>query len=107
MTRHFIVALAVALSVGFGPAQLTNAQSHPSQGMPGMMSMHEQMMADMKAADARLDQLIKDMNAANGNAKVTAMAAVVSELVAQHKSIHEQMGQMHQQMMGGRGMMNR
>jgi hypothetical protein len=77
-----------------------------SQGMPDMMKMHEQMMAEMKAADARLDMLVKEMNAASGNAKVTAMAAVVTELVAQHKSMHERMGQMHQGMMG-RGMMMR
>jgi hypothetical protein len=63
------------------------------------------MMAEMKAAEARLDALVKDMNAASGNAKVTAIAAVVTELVAQQKSMHARMGQMHQQMMGGRGMM--
>jgi hypothetical protein len=73
--------------------------------MPGMMKMHEQMMADMKAAGARLDALVKDMNATSGDAKVTAIAAVVAELVAQQKSMHERMGQMHQQMLGGRGMM--
>jgi hypothetical protein len=49
--------------------------------------------------------MVKEMNAASGNAKVTAMAAVVTELVQQHKSMHGRMGQMHQQMMGGRGMM--
>jgi hypothetical protein len=59
----------------------------------------------MRAADARLDALVKEMNAASGDAKVTAIAAVVNELAAQHKSMHERMGQMHQEMMGGRGMM--
>lgn len=69
------------------------------------MKMREQMMAEMKAADSRLDALVKDMNATNGDAKVTAVAAVVTELVRQQKSMPERMGQMHQQMMGGRGMM--
>jgi hypothetical protein len=63
------------------------------------------MMADMHAAEARLDGLIKEMNAAGGDAKVAAIAAVVTELVAQQKSMHARMAQMHQQMMGGRGMM--
>jgi hypothetical protein len=119
MTTRFIVALSVASSVGLGLAQFTTAaQNHASQpsvqaaeqaqGMPGMMRMHEQMMAEMKVGDARLDALVKEMNAASGDAKVTAMAAVVNELVSQHKSMHGrmgEMGEMHQRMMGGRGMM--
>jgi hypothetical protein len=73
--------------------------------MQDMMKMHEQMMAEMKAADTTLDALVKEMNAASGEAKVNAVAAVVTQLVRQHRSMHERMGQMHQQMMGGRGMM--
>ena len=76
----------------------------PQPGMADMMKMHEQMMAEMKVGDAKLDALVKDMNAAAGDAKVNAMAAVVNELVRQQKAMHERMGQMHQQMMG-RGMM--
>ena len=71
--------------------------------MQDMMKMHEQMMAEMKASDAKLDALLKDMNSVSGDARVTAMAAVVNELVRQHKAMHARMGQMHQQMMGGRG----
>jgi predicted metalloendopeptidase len=70
-----------------------------------MMKMHRQMMDEMKAADAKLDQLVQQMNAASGEAKVTATAAVVTELVRQQKSMHEHMGRMHEQMMSGRGMM--
>ena len=73
--------------------------------MQDMMKMHDQMMAEMKAADSRLDALVKEMNAASGDAKVNAVATVVTELVRQQKSMHERMGQMHQQMMAGRGMM--
>jgi hypothetical protein len=32
------------------------------------------MMAEMKAADSRLDALVKEMNAAGGEAKVNAVA---------------------------------
>jgi uncharacterized membrane protein len=91
------------------PAAAQNRQAQPpaspAQSMQDMMKMHEQMMAQMKAGDAKLDALVKEMNAATGNAKVNAIAAVVTELVMQNRSMHEHMGQMHQQMMGGRGMM--
>ena len=73
--------------------------------MQDLMKMHEQMMADMKAADSKLDALVTEMNGASGEARVNAVAAVVTELVRQQKAMHEHMGQMHQQMMGGRGMM--
>jgi hypothetical protein len=75
------------------------------QSMQDMMKMHEQMMAEMKAGDAKLDALVKDMNSATGGTKIDAVAAVVNELVRQHQAMHGRMGQMHQQMMGGRGMM--
>lgn len=104
-TRSFNLLADVA-------AQTPSAQGSPQPlreqspaNMQDMMKMHEQMMAEMKAADTRLDALVKEMNAASGDAKVNAVAAVVTELVRQHKSMHERMGQMHQQMMGGRGMM--
>ena len=102
-TRSFDLATDVAAQVPSAQASQPHAQS-PSN-MQDMMKMHEQMMADMKAADSRLDALVKEMNAAGGEARVNAVAAVVTELVRQQKAMHEHMGQMHQQMMGGRGMM--
>ena len=88
-------------------AQGSQPRGQTPSNMQDMMKMHEQMMADMKAADGRLDALVKDMNAATGDAKVNAVAAVVTELVRQQKSMHDRMGQMHQQMMMGGMMMKK
>ena len=119
ITRAALVTtIAGFLALGVGIAQLgleaaegtpqtaapQEAAPQPRSGMADMMKMHEQMMAEMTAADAKLDVLVKDMDAAPGDAKVDATAAVVSELVRQHKAMHARMGQMHQRMMG-RGMM--
>jgi hypothetical protein len=81
----------------------TAQQSQP--GMQGMMKMHEQMMAEMTANRARLDTVVQQMNSASGNAKVDAIAVVVTELVRQQNTMQDRMGQMHEQMMSGRGMM--
>jgi hypothetical protein len=87
---------------GFDVAEAAQGQAaqgaaQPQQpGMQDMMKMHEQMMADMKAGDAKLDALVRDMNGATGEGKVTAVAAVINELVQQHKAMHGRMGQMHQ-----------
>jgi hypothetical protein len=62
--------------------------------MAAMMKMHQQMMADMRAADTRLDQLVGEMNAATGDAKVAALARVVTELVGQQKAMHARMSGM-------------
>ena len=115
LSRAGFVVLALVLGatrLGFNVAEATQ-QTPPVQGgtqaqppsMQEMMKMHEQMMAEMKAGDAKLDALVKDMSDAKGDAKVNAVAAVVNELVRQHKAMHGRMGQMHQHMMGGRGMM--
>ena len=100
------LGLHVAEAMPQNPASQT-AQP-PQPGMQDMTKMHEQMMAEMKAGDSKLEALVKDMNAATGDAKVSAVAAVVSELVQQHKAMHGRMDQMHQHMMGmGRSMMRR
>ena len=75
-----------------------------TQGMPAkMMMMHEEMMADMKAADAKLDALVATMNTATGDDRIVAVTAVVNELARQQRGMHARMGEMHQ-MMDGRAM---
>jgi hypothetical protein len=64
-----------------------------------MMAEHEKMMADMKAADQRVDELAAKMTATSGQAKVDATAAVVTEIVAQRKTMREGMMKMHGGMM--------
>ena len=111
-SRLLVLLSVVVLPVVLLPTTTMTAQAPAPQtakpaagaGMGDMMKMHEKMMAEMKAADGRLDALVKTMNAAAGDAKTNAIAAVVSELVAQHKQMHAHMAEMHQ-MMGGRGMM--
>lgn len=110
-----ILALALgAIRPGFNVAEATQqtppaqVATQPQLGMQDMMTMHEQMMAEMKANTAKLDALVKDMNAAAGDARVSALVAVVNELARQHTSTHGRMAEMHQQMMGMMGgrMMN-
>lgn len=64
-----------------------------------MMAHHKEMMARMEAMDARLDELVKKMNAATGGKKTNAAAAVINELVAQRKQMREQMMAMQPEMM--------
>lgn len=51
--------------------------------------MHADMRARMHAHDLRLDELVAAMNAAEGEAKIDAVAAVVNELVAQRRTRRE------------------
>ena len=70
-------------------------------GMAGMSGMAAQMQM-MDSLNARLDTLVGRMNRATGNRKVTAMADVINELVAQRKMMQERM---HQMMESRQGMM--
>jgi hypothetical protein len=102
-----VVAATNARLLGGGQSQPPGATTGQS-GMGGMMG-GQQMMAEMKAADAKLDALVSEMNAAKGEAKISVLAQAVTELVRQKKAIHEHMGamdhQMMMQMMSGSGMM--
>lgn len=111
-----LTSYAISSSVAAEPQQnqpSTSSAQHeheqPSQaGMADMMKMHQQMMAEMKTADAKLDQLLSRMNAATGDAKASSLADVVTELARQQKAMHQRMSTMHDQMMmGGRGMMTK
>ena len=57
------------------------------------------MMAEMKAADQRLDALVAKMNAASWMEKADATAAVVSEMVAQRLAMRDGMMTMEHGMM--------
>jgi len=55
------------------------------------MAMKEEQMQAMDQRQAKLEQLVAAMNAATGEAKVDAIAAVVNEMAAQHKMMHDHM----------------
>jgi len=68
-------------------------QNSDTMGMKGMMGKG-QMMSNWKDQDAELDKLVAEMNSASADKKLDAVAAVVTKLVEQRKSMHEQMQKM-------------
>jgi hypothetical protein len=105
-----VVVFGSSPGVGVDPSigaavRAAGAVQQPAQGMQmgmpmqDMMKMHEKMMADMKASQAKLDDLAKKMNSATGEAKVSAMAELLNELVRDHRMMGDHMGTMHQHMM--------
>jgi hypothetical protein len=82
--------LLVLVGLTLGPG-LVHARPPHGPGMPGMAARCQEMMADMKSMDARLDEKLAAVNAAQGEAKVDAMAALLTELVSQRKAMHEKM----------------
>jgi hypothetical protein len=121
MMRRVLIPIALALALAIFAAtsavagrdtQPPPAQQHehgqkPGMDKPGMqasceemMARHQKMMEEMKAMDGRLDGLVQKMNTAQGQAKVDATAAAVSEFVQHRKTMHERMMTMHQGMMG-------
>ena len=107
-----VVALAIVSAASRDRLVVASAQhehehqtsaSAPEPQRDAMMKMHEEMMAAMQADEAKLDALVKDMNAARGEERTVAMTAVLNELVRQQKGMRAHMGEMHQ-MMDGRAM---
>jgi hypothetical protein len=81
------------------PQETAKPAADMSASCKAMMANHEKQMADMKAADQRLDGLVATMNAASGQAKVDATAAVVTEIAAQRKTMRDGMMNMQGGMM--------
>jgi len=71
------------------------APAPEAKAMAGMKGM------DMKAADAKLGELVAKMNVAQGQAKVDAMAELLTTLVQYHQSMHGNMDQMMSKMKDG------
>jgi hypothetical protein len=72
--------------------------SMPTPQAGGMMD-HDKMMADMKAADARLEALVRTMKSTRGHDQLGAMQEVLTELVQNQVDMHRHMSMMHDHMM--------
>ena len=92
------------------PGQMPEGPGHPAmaQAKPeadtaatcqAVMADREKMMAEMKVADQRLDDLVDKMNAAPATEKVDATAAVVKELITQRRTMRDGMMKMQHGMM--------
>ena len=99
-----IAAFAIAAGLFLAPVRAQQPPPKaPEHTMPmpqaGGMMDHDKMMADMKAADARLEALVQTMTSARGDDKVTAMQALLTELVENQVDMHRHMAMMHDHMM--------
>ena len=70
----------------------TPEQNSDAAAMKGMDM--GQMMSNSKDQDAELDKLVAEMNSAPADKKLDAIAAVLTKLVDQRKTMHEQMQKM-------------
>ena len=71
----------------------TETSAQMQEQNTGMMGKG-QMMSNWKEQDAELDKLVAEMNSAPADKKLDAVAAVLTKLVQQRKSMHEQMQKM-------------
>lgn len=99
-----IAVFAIAAGLFLAPVRAQQAPPKaPEHSMPapqaGGMMDHDKMMADMKAADARLKALAQTMTSARGDDKVAAMQALLTELVENQVDMHRHMAMMHDHMM--------
>jgi hypothetical protein len=105
MKRHIIMLVAaLALSsaaIGMrsyaSPAQHGAAIEPQAQGKP--MGEMRKMMEQMHASDAELQHLVADMNASTGDAKVAAMAALLTRMVQRQTTMRQEMQESMKTMM--------
>jgi hypothetical protein len=84
-----MLSIAIWISV---PAFAQGQKPTPQESGTKSKAMHQEMQAEMKAMDEKLDKLVVDMNAAaTPEKRLEAVMAVINEMVAQHKKMHERM----------------
>ena len=95
---RFALPSALALAVA-SLAVAQEAPQNPAAAQQRMQQMQQQRRAWMEQVQERnkkLDELVAKMNAAKGEAKVDAIAAVINEMMDQRKALMP-----HPGMMGG------
>jgi hypothetical protein len=76
--------------VSLAAAQDAQHEQH-QQGAGGTAPGGKMMMGNMMASDVKLEELVRKMNDAKGEAKTDAIAEVVTALVQQHRAMHGMM----------------
>ena len=106
MTRQLMVLMAVltlapaAIATrSFATPAQQGAAAEPQAPDKQMMDMRQKMMEKMRASDAELDRLVADMNATTGDAKVAAMAGLLTRMVQQQTTMRQEMQQSMTNMM--------
>jgi hypothetical protein len=106
MTRQLMVLMAVltlapaAIATrSFATPAQQRAAAEPQAPDKQMMDMRQKMMEKMRASDAELEHLVADMNATTGDAKVAAMAGLLTRMVQQQTTMRQEMQQSMTNMM--------
>ena len=92
-----LLSAAVVAGTAIAATQHDHNATPPAGASQQAAAMdHQKMMADMQAEQAKLDDLVAQMNAAKGTDKVDRIAAVVNEMAAMHKRMNTAMQGMMQ-----------
>lgn len=94
------VAKGQTPSAGRGASQAQPPAMVDETQAAAMMAERQKMMANMRAMDQQLNDLVAKIDSARGDdAKIEAVTAVVRQLVAQRTQMHSQMEAMQTRMM--------
>jgi hypothetical protein len=99
--REVFVTALLSAAVVAGTAIAATQHDHESavpdaSSVQAVATDHHEMMTEMQASQAKLDELVAQMNAATGPEKVDRIAAVVTEMVAMHKRMNAMVSGMMQ-----------
>lgn len=106
-TRVFLVLLFTCLFAatgftaekGYDATKKADKSAAMMEKCQEMGKKHEAMQQKMAERDARLQERVEAMNAATGEEKVDAIAAVINELIEQRQAMHDMMMKMGPDMM--------
>jgi phage shock protein A len=91
MKRKVIPIMVSALSI-ITASLLAQQPRDMNRQHAEIMPLHAKVIAQQKAQDAEIDQLLKEMNSATGEKRVDAIAALINKLVEQRRAMTAELG---------------
>jgi len=96
MKSRVILLMTISAVAGFlaAPARMQGqaaAGAQHEQHLPGGQADMMSMMSRMRANDAKLDELVTEMNAAEGTLKLEAITQLLTALVEERRDVYEPM----------------
>jgi acyl-CoA reductase-like NAD-dependent aldehyde dehydrogenase len=91
MSRITRLVLPSALALAVAALAIAQ-QPQQKQGQQQMQQQRRAFMEQMQERNRKLDDLVAKMNAAKGEKKVDAIAAVINEMMEQRKAMAHPMG---------------
>lgn len=94
-----LISMGILTLLSAQPAEPGQKMGSMMEKCKQMMEMQQKMQMKMKQEDARLQELVEQMEQASANEKLPIIEEILARMVQQRQAMHQRMAQMRESMM--------